>query len=292
MRLKKCLKCGELFSATRQEQSLCDKCIAEGKSTTMRPRACRECGVTFDGGPRAWYCPSCRAIRSKDAHKRFHASGPARPLGSIDYCTVCGKEYIVNGARQRYCPDCAPEAVRAVDREASKRWNKENLDANRATKRGGEKVCVICGKPVPFRTARITCSDECDKLRKKLLQEEADLRRGKRKSPPSVQRLDKDAAIDTAPPEVINSLMDDIRSVIVRCQDCGDWFVKKSAAAKICKECSRKHKLEYMREYANAKYHEQIKNPQEVEARKRYQAEYYLKNKERLQEQRKSKKQK
>lgn len=51
-----------------------------------------------------------------------------RPLGSTDKCIRCGKEYTVDSARQKYCPDCAYEAVRAVDRPASRAWNQANKE--------------------------------------------------------------------------------------------------------------------------------------------------------------------
>lgn len=28
-------------------------------------RICKECGIKFSGGPRAWYCPNCRKERQK-----------------------------------------------------------------------------------------------------------------------------------------------------------------------------------------------------------------------------------
>ena len=194
MRLKKCLKCGKLFNTAKNEQAMCDDCLAATKSSTIRPRTCRQCGAVFDGGPRAWYCPTCREIRKKADAKRYRKTGASRPLGSIDRCTVCGKEYVVNGGRQRYCPDCAPEAVREVDRAASRAWNAAHdwKAKRRETPRNGQKVCVICGQPVPPGTPAVTCSPECNKLRLKRLWDDADIRRGKRKSPTTVKRLDKD----------------------------------------------------------------------------------------------------
>lgn len=47
-----------------------------------------------------------------------------------------------------------------------------------------------------------------------------------------------------------------------------------------------------MREYAREKSKERGENLQNAEAKKQYQAEYYRKNKERIQAQRKAKKQK
>lgn len=194
MRLKACIKCGKLFPATKVEQCVCAECFAAERSTTIRPRTCRECGATFDGGPRAWYCSSCRAIRKKESAARCHKSGTIRPLGSIDHCTICGKEYIVNSSRQRYCKDCAPGAYRQADREASKKWNEENnyYELRAQKPRRGQKVCVICGKPISPGTPRITCSEECDRLRIKWHQERTQIRQGTRKAPTTVNRLDKD----------------------------------------------------------------------------------------------------
>ena len=99
-------------------------------AVVVKPRTCRECGAVFDGGPRAWYCPECRENRKKDAGKRYRAKGrkAERSIGSVDVCAVCGKEYVVNSARQKYCPECAYDAVREVDRPASRTWNREHKD--------------------------------------------------------------------------------------------------------------------------------------------------------------------
>lgn len=97
-------------------------------AVVVKDRVCRQCGAVFRGGPRAWYCPSCREERQRESSRRYKAKGPDRPLGSTDYCAVCGKPYIVNSARQRYCADCAYDAVRAVDRPASRAWNQAHKD--------------------------------------------------------------------------------------------------------------------------------------------------------------------
>lgn len=98
-------------------------------AAVILPRTCRQCGAVFDGGPRAWYCPMCRAERAKEASARYKRKGKAdRPLGSVDKCVICGKEYTVNSARQKYCSDCAYEAVRAIDRPMSKKWNQEHKE--------------------------------------------------------------------------------------------------------------------------------------------------------------------
>ena len=125
MRLKKCIVCGKLFQG-RPDQTKCEDCIAIARATTLRPRVCRQCGSTFDGGPRAWYCPTCRAERQRVRNAAQRKTGARRPLGSIDKCVVCGKEYVVEAGLQKYCKDCAPEAIRAIDRETARQHYKED----------------------------------------------------------------------------------------------------------------------------------------------------------------------
>lgn len=112
-------------------------------AVVVKDRTCRQCGAVFSGGPRAWYCPSCRAERSKESNRRYKESGASRPLGSTDICTVCGKPYTVKSARQKYCLACAYEAVRAADRIASKEWNeahKETYYPAKNAKRNAERA--------------------------------------------------------------------------------------------------------------------------------------------------------
>ena len=55
------------------------------------------------------------------------------------------------------------------------------------------KICVICGKPVPAGTPSITCSEECDRLRLRLSGQNVRIRNGKRKTEPTISRLDRPA---------------------------------------------------------------------------------------------------
>ena len=51
MRLKKCAKCGKLFNTAKNEQTLCDECVATAKSTTIRPRPGRSVLPQLPGHP-------------------------------------------------------------------------------------------------------------------------------------------------------------------------------------------------------------------------------------------------
>ena len=167
--LKICKYCGKQYEGD-SGGSCCPDCAAAQRSTTIRDRVCRTCGAVFPGGPRAWYCPTCRAERRRKADREYKARervNKVRKLGSTDFCTVCGKPYTVTSSLQRYCPDCAPEAVRELDREASKAWNRANTTADQRREVRiaaiAEIPCVICGKNFVPRNNALTCSKECSK---------------------------------------------------------------------------------------------------------------------------------
>ena len=95
MRTIKCWSCGQIVQVTG-ESALCPNCHKELKAaSTLRDRVCRTCGSTFPGGPRAWYCPDCRAERTKKTNRAYKArakAGNTRKIGSTDICQICGKE--------------------------------------------------------------------------------------------------------------------------------------------------------------------------------------------------------
>lgn len=139
--------------------------------SNLRQRTCRTCGKTFWGGPRAWYCPICREERQRlqsAAFKARQSAGKTRPLGSIDTCCRCGAEYVVNGGNQRYCPACAPEAVRQADRAQGLdyyRANRESINPERnARRRKPDRVCAICGAEYTAYGKSKFCSAECRRV--------------------------------------------------------------------------------------------------------------------------------
>lgn len=186
MRLKICKRCGRNYEAIGSDGYFCPECSAEYfRNASVRDRTCRECGKTFPGGPRAWYCPDCRAERRKEYEREWRKKTPARKIGSTDICQRCGKPYTVEAGRQKYCKDCAEIAVAETVRAHKKAYNAERKDTIQLHKqimRSYRNVCIICGKVFDAETPRVTCSKECDKKRRKLRQDEADIRRGQRKS--------------------------------------------------------------------------------------------------------------
>lgn len=130
-------------------------------------RVCRACGITFSGGPRAWYCPSCREERRRERERLHKQKGSNRPLGSTDYCVACGKPYIVNGGLQKYCPKCAPKEVAKIDRKQSLEYygkNKEQINPKRYAERAmdlSELTCAVCGKKFSGHKNQKVCGEKC-----------------------------------------------------------------------------------------------------------------------------------
>lgn len=167
---KICKYCGAGYDGD-PGSSACPDCVRKQRQTSIRQRICRQCGIEFPGGPRAWYCPECRRARKREASRRYKANGPARPLGSIDQCQVCGADYIVASGSQKYCPACAAEAVRKLDNAQSRRWNAENTtpEERQAVRRAAtaQIPCAICGKLFTPKGKAKTCSPECKKALQK-----------------------------------------------------------------------------------------------------------------------------
>lgn len=189
MILKQCKRCGVTFEARTTDIYMCASCSDKIKrESVVRTRICQECGSSFLGGPRAWYCPECRKERKKSQKKSYN-NRPARPLGSVDICQNCGKEYLVKSGRQIYCPDCAETAVKEKVKAHKRQYmqeNKEKFTPHKAEMRSNGWVCVVCGRVFDKDSSTVTCSDECAKKLKKLNQDKQDIKRGKRKMPAGV----------------------------------------------------------------------------------------------------------
>lgn len=136
----------------------------------IQTRVCKECRLEFEGGPRAYYCPTCRAERTRERdrlHKQKLRSGGAdiRKLGSIDTCERCSKPYTVEGGLQRFCPECQPIHALAYDRETSLPFyhaNKDRINPPRKIKRRKRgNTCSWCKNEFDPINGSTTCSTEC-----------------------------------------------------------------------------------------------------------------------------------
>lgn len=183
MRMIKCWNCGQIAEAAG-ESALCPQCRNQLRvNSVLRERVCRTCGSTFLGGPRAWYCPNCRAERARVANREAKArarAGKTRRLGSTDICQICGKEYTVEGGLQRYCPECAPAAIQTIARTQSREWMTDHREEAVARKKEiakNRRVCTVCGQGFYSRYPSVTCSAECATVLKAYRQAVADHKR-------------------------------------------------------------------------------------------------------------------
>lgn len=185
--VKLCLRCGSPLPKGRRRYCS-DECSraaeterAASQYTPPGPRpgvyrdnmTCETCGVTYRGHIRSKRCPACQADkqrRDNAEYKRRAKAGKTRQIGSTDLCAQCGQPYIVSGSLQRYCPDCAAEAVLNNSRASRRAWNKDYYadPANRARKASARRIkdrltytCAICGKEFFAPSGTVTCSDEC-----------------------------------------------------------------------------------------------------------------------------------
>lgn len=136
----------------------------------IKYRVCRQCGTSFPGGPRAWYCPSCRKEREKLRATKYRKAGFSRHLGDVDICQKCGNEYIIKSGLQKYCENCKDEAMKEIDRKQGLEWYHNNATIYNpkrySNRRKIYKICIVCGKEfIRDGTPRNTCSDACKKIR-------------------------------------------------------------------------------------------------------------------------------
>lgn len=188
MRKRICKNCGAVFEVpTGKTAYLCEECAKKSKENTIiRERVCKICGASFMGYPRSFFCPDCNEKRKKQQKKIYNQRKPARPLGSVDTCANCGKQYIVNSGRQKYCPECAENKVKDNIRAHKREYMAENSEKSKELKletRGKRYICPICGKEFEKHTSAVICSDECEKELRRRRQNRADIKRGKRKIP-------------------------------------------------------------------------------------------------------------
>lgn len=185
MRAKACKHCGREFNPATKYTYLCPECHAAAKASgVVQDRQCRQCGTTFRGGPRAWYCPSCRAEREHERSRNYRRDGFGRQLGSTDLCVRCGGEYTVTSGRQKYCPDCREQGVNEAVRQHKRQYAAERADQMakyKADMTSNRHVCIICKAVFDSDQPRATCSDACDKIRRQRNQKRCDAKRTPRK---------------------------------------------------------------------------------------------------------------
>ena len=176
-----CQVCGKPFYGST-DHHYCPECARVKKlDAVVKIRTCQDCGIEFYGGPRARHCPDCAYKAQKETSRRHKKTGTKRPLGSIDKCAVCGKEYIVVSGRQKYCSDvCQRKGVLEWQREHKRGYSKASgQDIKKMERRKqAQKICVYCLRHFASNKPTNTCSDYCHKEQAKITQCIADINRG------------------------------------------------------------------------------------------------------------------
>jgi len=83
----------------------------------LQDRICKECGRSFQGGPRAYYCPACRAERTKRTnaeYRRRKRVGDVRLIGSTDICERCEKTMSSKVGCRGFVPLAGPTTMRSM----------------------------------------------------------------------------------------------------------------------------------------------------------------------------------
>ena len=176
-----CQVCGKPFYGS-QDCNYCPACARVKKlDTVVKIRTCQDCGIEFYGGPRARRCPDCAYRAQQETNKRHKKAGTKRPLGSIDKCVICGKEYTVVSGRQKYCSGtCQRKGVLAWQKEHKRSYSKASgQDTKKMERRKqAQKICAYCLKAFTSDTSTNVCSDYCRMEQNKLNQCIADINRG------------------------------------------------------------------------------------------------------------------
>lgn len=115
---------------------------------------CPDCGKTAWVGYSSIRCKECQAVVRKRQNEESHLrrkEGATRKIGSEASCERCGRPYIVKGAVQKYCENCAGIMLQE---KARKRY---------VPKEAATLICQICGKEFTSTANKKLkyCSDEC-----------------------------------------------------------------------------------------------------------------------------------
>lgn len=174
-----CIICGAPLPKYRRKYCS-DECaklaprMSSLSKTERKPHAiiCQDCGEPALVFTRSTRCPDCQRNYVRGLKAKF------RKIGSEAICEKCGKPYIVNSGNQRYCKDCAEEVRRERAREInlvySREYRAKYSDKVRQSKLRIQVpiTCVICGREFVSREGALTCSEDCRREWKRILDRE------------------------------------------------------------------------------------------------------------------------
>lgn len=160
-----------------------------GNPEMVHTFTCPDCGKIVTRPTKCTRCEECQDAANRLHNAIYRRSGARRPLGSTDKCARCGKEYIVFGGKQKYCPACKESATAEAIREQrrasmeEKRNNAVTGNIIRERKRvvPKEKICKYCKKTFSVVGNGEYCSEECRLAAKKEYLKEYDKARAEQK---------------------------------------------------------------------------------------------------------------
>lgn len=181
--MKTCVICGKPIQSETGRRKYCsEECAYEAekrreKVSSGKPARnpdmkwttyCVDCGKLIRHPIKCIRCEDCQRAINAERSRAQARNGAVRPLGSIDKCKRCGKEYVVNSGTQRYCKECAQTAMHEnIRKHKAAYMTKQRADAEKYAeiKRRNRVVpktveCAYCGKAFVCPTNAIYCTPE------------------------------------------------------------------------------------------------------------------------------------
>lgn len=182
--LRACLRCGSPFYGSK-DFFYCPSCT-ENRKINKPPLAkiCKDCGAEFVGYSNERRCSRCVEAALQESYRKYWDNGGTqRPMGSIDKCVLCGKEYTVRSSSQKYCSDdCRRMANIPKQKEYKKIYYRTSKRAAELKQRRKQvtNICVYCLQPYKKSSGSSTnvCSDYCRLEHQKIKQYESYVKRG------------------------------------------------------------------------------------------------------------------
>lgn len=177
------------YKISEKRRQLVGTGAQSGNPDMVHTFACPDCGKIVTRPTKCTRCEECQDAANRLHNAIYRRSGARRPLGSTDKCARCGKEYIVFGGKQKYCPACkesaTAEAIREQRRAAMTEKRNDAVAGSiiRERKRvvPKDKICKYCKKTFSCIGNGEYCSEECRIAAKKEYLKEYDKARAEQK---------------------------------------------------------------------------------------------------------------
>lgn len=141
----------------------------------------QDCCIEHYGGLWSRRCPDYAYKARQETNGQHKKTSTRRPLGSVDKCVFCGRDYIVASGRKKYCfYTCKRKGVLAWQRQHKRGYSKASVQdiKKQERRKRAKKICVYCLRPFASDTPTNTCPNYFHRDREKLIQRIADINRG------------------------------------------------------------------------------------------------------------------